>query len=302
MTFAKDVNFRNTIFEQGCEFGSATFAGYANFSNSRFSGNAVFTDSNFQRGASWENATFSGAFIFHRMTEAVPLVADFSGCRFNGSVSFCNRPLASGTSFTHAIFGGLPNFFDCSIHSSIDFSTVKFKYTGADARAAYAELRRKMEDRRDRVQQGTFHALEKRCERRTLPRFSFDRFISWLYDATSAYGISIVRSLVWLAGLTFFSAGVYAKLFHVADPELVATLWCDDWAHFISTVFSFSLQQVLHPFTIWAGKYEPIAPIIGVALTEYPLVLRLTAAMQSLLAFGLIAVFLISIRWRYRRG
>lgn len=48
--FAADANFRNTVFEQGCEFGGATFTRYADFSDSRFSGNAVFTDSNFQRG------------------------------------------------------------------------------------------------------------------------------------------------------------------------------------------------------------------------------------------------------------
>ncbi len=300
--FRGEASFRKTIFEQSCEFSRAVFDGFADFSNARFSGNSVFTDSRFSRGALWEDATFSGAFIFHCINREFSIVADFSGCRFDSSVCFRNRRLLSGTSFADTVFFGLPDFFDCAIHADVDFSTAKFKYSGAEARLAYEELRRKMEDRRDRVQQGVFHAMEKRCERRTLHWLSFEKLFSWLYDATSAYGISTVRPLVWLGALTLFSAGVYTKLFHAADPELFTTVWINDWASSLAVVVSFSIEQMLQPFTIWSGKYQPIDSIIHSALFEYPLVLRLMAAIQSLFSFGLIAAFLISVRWRFRRA
>ena len=67
-------------------------------------------------------------------------------------------------------------------------------------------------------------------------------------------------------------------------------------------MMEFSFEQMVRPFGIWTGGYQPHLEIIGEALTTNGVLLRIVASAQSILTLGLLAEVFLAIRWRFRRG
>ena len=224
----------------------------------------------------------------------------FSDVHFGGTVHFFNRKLSHGTNFGGAVFQGIPEFSECEIPESIDFALAEFQYVGADAANAYMTLRRTMEERRDRRAEGRFYALEMRCRRET--DSGPEAFLSWLYDVTSGYGQSIVRPPAILLSLSGIFLLAYFFVFFICEMNEFAAAFHADEFKFMSDVLSFTIDQMVRPFGIWSGRYDAPIDIADKVLESGGFFLRVLSTLHGLVTLGLMALFLIAARWRYRRG
>lgn len=61
------------------------------------------------------------------------------------------------------------------------------------------------------------------------------------------------------------------------------------------------MEQIARPFFIWTSTYVPL-PGIKVIMEQSPLLLRWVATVQSLLSLGLITLFILARRRRFKMG
>ena len=174
------------------------------------------------------------------------------------------------------------------LHQDTDFSGAVFKShtsTGlVDAARAYRTLKLAMEQLRNRDEQARFFRHEQRARRLRSDTPRALKVISWLYEKTADYGESPLRPLLWLLA----SFLVFSVLYFLAqsDPGAGAS-W--QWPEPGATL-RFALQQVFLPFRVFIT--EP--PV--------PLLLGLLGALHSLLNLGLLALFVIALRRKFRLG
>ena len=141
-----------------------------------------------------------------------------------------------------------------------------------------------MEQLRNRDEQARFFRHEQRARRLRTDTPRALKVISWLYEKSADYGESPVRPLLWLLAAFL----VFSALYFVAQsaPNAGAS-W--QWPEPGATL-RFALQQVFLPFRVFIA--EP--PV--------PLLLGLLGALHSLLNLGLLALFVIVLRRKFRLG
>lgn len=285
---------------------SATAAVFHNFSLSgRVSGNADFRSARFNSPVKIEgqfdgHAFFRDAhFVGHLDISGVRFnkTADFStsgdasfsslsaeSATFNGDVSFEHRIFGQETSFSGTTFQVAPRFFGANLHASTTFGEIgNFRDVSKQAIKRYQALRHKCEELRSRHEEGIFHALEQRarCKSGEMPKI--DRAFSVLYDFAAVYGTSLSRPiwglfLVWtICTLLFALAAVSWNI----DPQTHI-----DWMGMGDAALN-SATNIFAPFYQFRQS------------SGWPAAAHL---MQSLVAVPLIAVFLLALRWRFRRG
>jgi uncharacterized protein YjbI with pentapeptide repeats len=286
------IDFSHTRFSGlHCRFRQVTFGGEATFRNAMI-GSLVneFANSRFIK-----NAVFAGKELIEP--------CDFSETTFEGDAIFSDRDLPDGMIFEGARFLGRPVFYNAKIHAGIDFSGASFEFRNASGVQAFRYMRKEMEDRRDRPQEARFYRLEKRCERLRHHLLSFDRFASWAYDAFSGYGQSMAAPLGWLAASVLFFAGLYCAYFGFVDIDSLTALFDDEgnWKASLSFL-GFSLEQVARPFAIWSGRYETAQKELATLVASGGLGLRIISSVQTLTSLSLIAMFVVALRWQFRRA
>ena len=309
-TFGDNASFEGATFGVMPQFGGATFGDWAKFLGTTFSAVAEFNGATFGECALFGGAMFGGGARFDGATFGD--LADFSASRavtsaggggqeeerdsfegisfsattFSGSVSFANRRFLDETSFDGTRFCGVPSFHNAMLHQDTDFTDAVFEdTTSADAARAYRTLKLAMETHRAHDEQAMFFALEQRSKRHDENTPTSVRWISRLYEFFSDYGRSFTLPAAWLWFTACVSFAVYA---FVAQGHAAPGL---------GDVVTLTVQQVVRPFFIWSATYNAHAWV-----AENLLLLRLLASLQSLLSFAFIALSVLALRWRFRRG
>lgn len=207
---------------------------------------------------------------------------------------------------------------DLEIPQSIDTRGLRLgdKATAPHAEPSYRSVRVALEKHKNRDPEGQFYAFEMRCQRKGIPdgnprgwKFKFDvrrvmtfkspliviarpklrrvfaRAVSTSYDAVSVYGQSYGRAFITFFGLQMLFGGVYSYYFDRFGPTLSV-----DWE-----LIRFTLSQVVKPFETFS-KVDPKA--LGQELGPG---LQLLLAAHSVVSLATIALFLLALRWRFRR-
>lgn len=175
----------------------------------------------------------------------------FTDSVFHGPAVFNNRRLNYQTAFGNCQFLGSATFFDTLIPEGVDFAGADFELIEGHAAASYMTLRRVMEERRDRREEGRFYALEMRCRRTLDPKP--EAFLSWLYDETCLYGQSITRPVRVLIEVSILFLTVYALLFYSALPVEFLRNFFKDPFEVLGGLTAFTVDQMVRPFGIWSG-------------------------------------------------
>ena len=214
--------------------------------------------------------------------------ASFENATFGGRARFSNRRFLDTTSFRKTVFVVAPEFHNCVLHQDTDFSGADFQdHRGTDyvdAARAYRTLKLAMEQLRNRDEQARFFRHEQRARRLRPDTPRALKAISWLYETTADYGESPVRPLLWLLAAFLVFSGLY---FLAQGAPSAGASWQGPGP---SGTLRFALQQVFLPFRVFIA--EP--PV--------PLLLGLLGALHSLLNLGLLALFVIALRRKFRLG
>lgn len=323
--FLMDAHFNDSLLTQRSDFTNAEFASHAIFTGSRFhdrvdfvevlfSKVTIFDDALFRDMVRFDNTQFMSVTAFtntvflsdvsfnwldsKRHSETTPSnentgdfrYLDFSGGSVAGVVDFSNRKFQNTTDFRERLFEAPPKFHNAGFHQETKWRGAVFLGTEQeDAEQDYRTLRLAMDATKNRPQEGIFFALEQKAMRHQAKWWELKAIASHLYDLSCGYGQSASRPLAWLAGVTLVFG-----LFYLAASGV---RWVD-WA-FASDLTSFTLRHVVKPFTVWGREIdELIAPFHG-GLSIW---VKLLATLQSLISLGLFALFLLALRWQFRRA
>lgn len=238
-----------------------------------------------------KSMTFQGKLTVDVSNQAGTL--DFEGSAFLSTSQFNSVERARKLNFTNCDFTHPPGFAgNKDLPQKTNFRRAQFTLRAEDE-SAYRTIRNHFNTHRARDAEGRFYALEKRCQRRGMshPREWVVRSISTLYDIACEYGQSYSRALLWFCVLQLAFALMYSLL-----SGRLTTLP----ARYDSHVVAFTFAQVVKPFELFSAK-APTAgayAIIPDASSGWWLLLTAT---QSVLSITLITLFLLAIRWRFRR-
>lgn len=275
-TFRKTTKFIDAKFRGTTRFNDATFIGKARFDNAKFLGDAWF-DANIDQNRDPKDQ--SGNYFKN---------ASFEKCKFCAEVSFINRRFLTTVSFNYCEFLKPPSFHNSELHQDTNFKGTVFNDTKSrHADRAYRTLKLAMEKTRARDEQARFYALEQQSIRNQHETASWVKLTSWLYEISSNYGQSALRPLVGLVVIFFFSWLIY---FNALEYNTTT----------VKTATDIAFQQIVRPFTIWTIHRGDDSMKLF-AGNNYAWI-RYIAALQSILSLIFIALFILAIRWRYRRG
>ena len=319
--FSGDAWFYKARFSSPARFSEVRFSGFAFFEKAQFSDTAYFEKAQFNRAAQFAEAQFSGHAVFNDAQfrgdadfsgapsagnggddgEARGLgdrfhFAIFTGARFGGGARFTNRRFLEKTDFRGAIFSTAPEFHNCILHQDTVFpGEENFQDRSGKAAPAYRTLKLAMEQLRARDEEAMFHALELECRRKHPDTPLSVKVFSLLYEWAADYGRSFMRPLCRLLGFYGVFFLIYLAAFTSNPvPWDIPITW-----DIAAGVGRFTVAQVVRPFsalTLTEGV------TVGSESVEVSLGLACLAAIQSVLSLGLIALFILALRRRFRMG
>lgn len=201
------------------------------------------------------------------------------GCQFSKAPQLSgatSRKLPQDTSFRESRF--LPSAFS------------------GGTEAKYRQIRNLFHENRDREQEGFFYCLEKRAMRKSLGwrgASLVSRLFSALYDWLAAYGQSYERTLGWFVGVQAALAVIYSWM------SAGRAFFNGHWS---APTLTFTLAQVVRPFELLSARQPDSAAYVAV----YPGKTGLgwwafATTAHSVLSISLLALFLLALRWRFRR-
>lgn len=224
------------------------------------------------------------------------------GCTFNETMSM-HRCKISVSRFAHCSFSDGWKFWSCSFFNAPNFTDAKMdrQYTeffdcqftsagklfGSDCSiddvAKYRYLRGHFARSKDTYQENLFYCLEQRGLRIAGGSSMFDRLLSFLYDALGDYGNSVGRPLGIFAGQIF----LFAVIFYLIGGAIGKGVFLEHPA------IGLSLQNSFNPIGLFSEK-----SMISIERVEvYGL-----ALLQAIFSIVLIALMLIGIRSRFKKG
>jgi len=162
-----------------------------------------------------------------------------------------------------------------------------------DNEGAYRRIRNQFAANRARDLEGLFYRYEKICHRRSLPWRTkwFARGLSYLYDLTAKYGYSFESAFVAIVIVQIAFGFGYS----IASGRFGVPGQLD------GTVAVFTLSQVVKPFELFSAK-DSLSPVYQmVAGTDPSAWWTFSALAHSLISITLVALFILALRWRFRR-
>ena len=146
-------------------------------------------------------------------------------------------------------------------------------------------------------EQAMFYALEMESRRKREDTPLSVKVFSKLYEVAADYGRSFMRPFYWLLGLW----GVFFLIYLAAfAPGIYLEVWDGvvNWG-VLADVAQFTVEQTVRPFSAFTLT-ECIE--VGSECVEVSFGLACVAAIQSILSLGLIALFILALRRRFRMG
>ena len=298
----KPTTFRDARFTEGVDFLGSMFEGPLIFDGTQVGKSARFDYVIFNGRASFERCVFGGEVSFIG-AEGNPQPGtgnclqdvSFAGSAFGGRAVFRNRHLKATANFKDCLFAKAPEFHGADIHQAVQFpKEVAFGDTTSEyAAPSYRTLKLAMEKNRARQEEAMFYALEQRSLRHTPGEMGWwERSASYIYDKMARYGQSFGRPLICLAGSWLLFALGYACW-------MGAPVNCSAPIDFkvLARGVMFSTEQVFNPFGIWKKSAQDL----GGLTTAHFSALQLVATLQSLISAGFAALFILGLRWRFKR-
>ena len=289
--FGARADFTHVTFKNVVRFDDAKLGDLTSFTDARFLGEATFS----VRDVDKANPKFQRI--------------NFSNASFFGPCSFENRKFTANASFNDAEFHDLAKFHGCTFHQGMSFHGTKFLKTKGDSKdkdelnkqtgrleQAYRTLKLGMETLRARNEEAYFFAKEMECRRQRSDVPWFERLVAApIYKGLSNYGQNVFRPLVLLLALTLFSFLFYRDFGAIPGAPFRNQ----------TEVFSFTLEQTFKPFTILSiqmedGKTDCTKATGRKFVHCYPLIIPFLASGQSLATLGLLALFLLALRRRFK--
>ena len=292
--FDDGLSFEWATFGDGIKFGHVRFGKRANFKGAMFGDNIVFDDSHFGGQVNFSARTPDPTPHLERTRF---LRIGFRGVCFKDVVTFGNRKFESFTDFSNAVFGVAPDFHGCSLHQATFFTGAKFldRTDGEveiDAASAYRTLKLAMEEKRARTEQARFFALEQKALRASGQIKGWNWLFSWLYEKTAEYGQSFIRPLVCL----LFASAVFLPLYLWIDASCVGVdqIVCPNGTRVpdIGDNLNYTFQQLFLPFEPFRERASG---------NDIPFAKAILAGFHSVLNFTFLALFLLALRWRFKR-
>jgi hypothetical protein len=216
---------------------------------------------------------------------------DLAGSRFDSAVRIAQIENLGRLNFDDCRFAVAPSFRGEDLPQKTSFRGTKFTRRAEDE-TAYREIRNYFHKHRARDAEGQFYAMEKRCQRlcMTRPRQWVPRALSYLYDLSSEYGYSYGWALFWFCLVQVVFALLYAFLSGELEPS----------GNYDSRVLAFTFGQIVKPFELFSSRVSTDGAYGIIPAGDRGWWLSLTAV-QSVLSIALVALFLLAIRWRFRR-
>jgi hypothetical protein len=330
--FFKDVTFANA--NVGC---SILFANYKNHHTS-FHGECDFA-CNFEETENIilndTDEIFQNQEIVIKLDSFHHIA--FLGVTFHGDLTFENRKFEKKTIFKEVIFEKAPKFHNCNLHQDTDFQGSEFRDTFTEgAERAYRSLKLMMNNKSAGRESGMFFSLEQRSLLNTpLKKYNnrfidFIRFkinswivrsvfkahsnnklvvanytdtmidehehhagfylslteklISYLYLILSNYSQNIQKPLLILS---FFSFVIFPLFYILIYSKQIADIQA--WGE----ALHISLQQLFKPFEVYSSRYNH-------SKQDLSFVFYLTTTVQSMFNIGLITLFVLAIRARFK--
>jgi hypothetical protein len=237
-----------------------------------------------------DHAVFASDVTIHAGNQ--PSDMDFTSSRFSAGCRFTAVDQVRRINLSHCVFRSAPVFANnAGIPQKTIFRGAKFELRAEDE-SAYRVIRNFFHAHRARDAEGRFYALEKRCQRRgmTRPQEWVPRALSFLYDVSSEYGYSYGWALLWFCLVQVVFTLLYAAL--SGKLEL--------GGGYDSRVVAFSFGQIVKPFELFSSRVFTDGAYGIIPAGNRGWWLSLTAV-QSVLSIALGALFLLAIRWRFRR-
>lgn len=295
VVFPGDVRFsnfrKNNPLPTICFYG-ATFSGNADFSKAAFSGSAFFSKSAFSGYANFSEAAFSDVAYFSGSPgeDALPSntfhFINFNNCEFKEIAAFSNRRFLLKAIFKDVIFHAAPVFHNAELHQDTNFTVAKFLDTSSEhAARAYRTLKLAMGNVRARKEEADFYAYEQESLMNSDDTPTSVKVASWFYKYASDYGRSFMRPF-WLI---FFVTAVFWMIYVVLAANYTPSGYGE--------AALFALDQVVRPFKALTIGYGGAAPAF---LNEHPIIVRVIASLQSLATLGLVTLFILAVRRRFR--
>lgn len=195
--------------------------------------------------------------------------------------------------FAESLFYKAPSFPSVGFSHSTSFRGANFLSSNKEDLTAYRRLRIAMHEIQSRDDESDFIVLEQRSLRKSYKLLSVERIASRIYDDTSEYGTSYwvsLRGLLISQVAFFFYYSIVAY-----KTSLICTLWAD-WGGFVR----FTLAQVFRPFELFSYKYQMHSLFEGIS-PFLKSMLYLGSILHSSLSLTLFALFLLALRWRFKR-
>lgn len=280
-----------TDFTDVVNLSGATILERLEVEKTRFSGGLNIAGAVLKSGLRFNDVEIVGVFNARSGNDSKTIGAlDFGKTRFLGPVDFNGREFTDYAHFQLCEFHKAPAFFACTFHQGIVFPRADaFKDTAsAGAVNAYRTLKQEMEKLRARREEGIFYALEQRSLVATPGALRRnERIASTIYGGITDYGQNFLRPLMWLLLVTVGFTGIYGlMLSKPCDP-------CEFNPDALISAIKMGVEFSVNPFRVWR---KPIADLGGHATA-----IQLTSTLHSLIALTLIALFLLALRWRFKR-
>lgn len=287
---------------EGCEvsselrFSGFTFNGGVRFPNNIFRADVKFHDAVFGSHILANDCQFEGKVDFSsygKEEEQKLLATSFRGSLFRKEATFTNRLFTATANFSGCQFWLAPNFHGAQLHQDTRFPGIDAFHDTAsdDAPSAYRTLRQLMDKNSCRREEAMFYILEQRALRNVNgAQSTWENAASWIYDKVSCYGTNFWWPIAWMFAALFAFGSIYAlwASFPLAQPLKFDRV-------LFGKGLSFSFQQIVNPFWVWRDD-TPDLPMI-----DWIPWIKVIASVQSLVTTGLFALFLIALRWRFKR-
>ncbi len=194
------------------------------------------------------------------------------------------------TSFRETTFYNAPEFHNAVLHQNTDFTSAKFLDTKSDgASRAYRTLKLAMGNVRARDEEAMFYALEQKSLRHQSETSWSVKTMSWFYEMLSDYGRRFTLPVLWLLVVLVFFTAEYSILANAHTPPDLGD----------SALFA--LDQMVRPFKALSFDYIKIdKEIIKKLFREYPIAVRLLATLQTIATIGLVTLFVLAVRRRFK--
>lgn len=290
-TFESGADFDEVVFEKTASFHNATFEFDANFEKAAFGGNARFDMTTFGNDTKFTgspDAETKPTNSFHKITFKKAIFG--KNTVLDKAPIFSNRRFLDKAIFKETTFVKAPEFYNSQLHQDTDFTGAKFPDTESDhAARSYRTLKLAMGNVRARDEEAMFYALEQKSLRHRHETPKPVKIMSWFYEMLSDYGRSFTLPVLWLFLVFIFFTAEYSILANRHSPLDLGK----------SALFA--VDQMIRPFKALSfDYYTKNSGIVGDLFKEYPIAVRLLAALQTIATIGLLTLFVLAVRRRFR--